>query len=70
LKYEAKLEKINNLGDESILNAAIDFSRSFKPNFVQMALVPKDKARSTITFDMEYKESASKATLSIVNRIY
>ena len=53
-------------GDDSILNAAIDFSKNYKPNFVQMAMIPKDKEVSTITFDMEYKESTSKATRSVV----
>ena len=67
LKYQGKFEKIKDLGDENILNAAIDFSKSYKPNFVQMALIPKDKVRSAVTFDMDYKESTSKATLSIVN---
>lgn len=56
------------MGDESILNAAIDFSKSSKPNFVQMALVSKDKKGSAITFDMEYKESTSKATIRIVKK--
>lgn len=54
------------MGDDGILNAAIDFSKNYKPNFVQMALIPKDKVRSAVTFDMDYKESTSKATLSIV----
>lgn len=66
LKNQGKLEKISDLGDECILNAAIDFSKSSKPNFVQMALVPKEKKASAVTFDMDYKESTSKATISIV----
>lgn len=67
MKYQGKLEKIKDFGHESILNAAIDFSKSYKPNFVQMALIPKEKMRSAVTFDLDYKDSTSKATLSIVN---
>lgn len=66
LTYPGKMANINELGDESIINTAIDFNKGSKPNFVQMAFVPKNKKFSEITFDMDYRESASKATLSVV----
>ena len=66
LKYPGKIANINDLGYEGIINTAIDFEKGSKPNFVQLALIPKNEKFSEITFDMDYKESASKATLSVV----
>ena len=53
-----------------MINTAIDFEKTFKPKFIQLALIPKEKSgklASAITFDMEYKDASSKATLNIVN---
>ena len=68
MKYPSKLEKISELGDKSIINSAIDFSYNYKPKLIQMALIPTrpSTAFSSITFDMEYKETSSKATLNMV----
>ena len=69
LTYPETIKIIHNLGEETIINTAIDFNKSFKPKFMQLALIPagKDgKLASPITFDMEYKESSSKAAINIV----
>ena len=66
MKYPESIRNINNLGDETVISTAIDFKKTFKPKFMQLALIPKEKNFSPITFDMEYKESSSKATLNIV----
>ena len=64
------MKEIHNLGEETMINTAIDFEKTFKPKFIQLALIPKEKSgklASAITFDMEYKDASSKATLNIVN---
>lgn len=64
LNYPGKLVKFQDFGADSSLVAAIDFKSDFKPNFIQLALVSKT-SNSALTFDLEYKESASKATISL-----
>ena len=61
-----KFEKLKELRDETIVNAAIDFSSTFKPQIIQMAMIPKDSKKSSLTFDMDYKPTSSKATLNFV----
>lgn len=53
-----------------MINTAIDFKKTFKPKFMQLALIPEDNSFSPITFDMEYKDSSSKATLNIVKLLH
>lgn len=68
LNYPSKMTKIYDLKGESSINSAVDLAPNAKAIFYQFAMIPKDSSKaSSVTFDMEYKAAASKATLLIVN---
>lgn len=68
LNYPAKITKIYDMKSESTITSAVDLAPNAKAIFYQFAMIPKDSSKaSSVTFDMEYKSAASKATLLIVN---
>lgn len=70
MNYPAKMTKIYDMKGESTINSAIDFAPNAKAIFYQFAMIPKDSSKaSSVTFDMEYKAAASKATLLVVNNL-
>lgn len=67
LKYPGKFVKIRDFGKDGLMNVGVDFDSNFKPNFIQMAFISKNTL-SSLTVDLDYKESAKKATLTLVKR--